>query len=104
MFALVTGFALGVFFYYTTGLTWVLVVAFWACAVTLQVSYTHRLNAFVGGSDPVATFGARNLSQLKSNISVPLSVSALSFLAKAAAWAGVVALLFSVGWLNIDKL
>jgi hypothetical protein len=104
MFALLGGFALAVFLYYTTGLTWVLVLAFWACAVPLQISYSHRLNAFLGGADPVATFGARNLRQLRNRISVPLSVSALSFLAKAAAWAGVVALLFSVGWFNIDKL
>ena len=104
MFAVVGGFALALFLYYTTGLTWVLVVVCWVCAILLQVSYTRRLNAFLGGADPVATFGARNLSQLKNTISVPLSVSTLSFLAKAVAWAGVVAFLFSVGLFKIDKL
>jgi len=104
MFALVGGLALALFLYYTTGLTWVLVGAFWTCAILLQVFYTHRLNAFLGGADPVATFGARNLRQLKNTISIPLSVSTLSFFAKVAAWAGVAALLFSVGWFKIDKL
>ena len=104
MFAFVGGLGLAVFLYYTTGLTWVLALGFWGCAVPLQVSYTHRLNAFLGGADPVPTFGARNLSQLKSTIPVPLSVSVLNFLAKMAAWAGVVALLFSIGWFKIDKL
>jgi hypothetical protein len=86
------------------GLTWVLVIMFWACAILSQVFYARRLNAFLGGADPVAKFGARNLSQLKNIISVPLLVSVLSFLAKALAWAGVVALLFYVGWFKIDKL
>ncbi len=103
MFALVGGSVLALSLYYTTGLTWALVVAFWACALPLQVAYSHRLNAFLGGTDPVATFGTRNLSQLRNTISTPFSVSTLSFLAKAAAWGGVVALLFSVGWLKIDS-
>ncbi len=104
MFPLIGGLALALFLFHTTGLTWALVGAFWVCAVLLQIFYTRRLNAFLGGADPVATFHVRNLRQLKNTISVPLSVSALSFLARAAAWAGVVALLFSVGWIKTFKL
>lgn len=49
MFALVGGFVLVLSLYYATGLTWVMVIVFWACAVLLQVSYAYRLNEFLGG-------------------------------------------------------
>jgi hypothetical protein len=104
MIAFIGGSVFALFLHYITGLTWVLVIAFWVCALPLQVSYTHRLNAFLGGADPVATFGARNFSQLKGTISVPFSITVLYLLAKAMAWAGLVAFLFSVGWLKTDTL
>ncbi len=98
MLAFVGGVVLALLLHHAMGLTWVSVIALWASAVPLQVTYAHRLNAFLGGADPVATFGARNLNQLKSVISVPFSVTALGFVAKIMWWAGLVALLVSVGW------
>lgn len=102
MLAFVAGLAVALFSYYTTGLTWLLIGLFWLSALTLQVGYVRRLNAFMGGNDPVATFGTRNLNQLRRTISVPLSITTLSFVAKVLAWAGVGAVLFSFGWLKIE--
>jgi hypothetical protein len=100
MIAFVGGVVLALSLHFATGLNWALVVTFWMCAVPVQVAYTRRLNSFLGGSDPVATFGARNLRQLKSIIPVPLSVTVLNVLSKAMGWAGLVALLLSVGLLR----
>ncbi|MBW1939054.1 MAG: hypothetical protein JRI67_09905 [Deltaproteobacteria bacterium] len=102
--AFVGGFALALFLYYVTRLTWVLTGIFWLCAIALQIFYTHRLNSFLGGADPVAAFGARNLRQLKNTISVPFSISTLNFIVKVFAWAGLCALLFLFGWLKIETM
>ncbi|BBO72139.1 hypothetical protein DSCA_60690 [Desulfosarcina alkanivorans] len=104
MLAFVGGFAIATFLHLTFGLTWVLIIVLLACALSLQISYTHRLNALLGGTDPVLAFGAKNLKELKKSISVPLSVSALSFLAKVATWGGVCAAVYSFGWFKIDNI
>lgn len=98
MAAFVVGAVFALFLYYATGLTWALVIAFLVCAMLLQVSYAHRLNGFLGGVDPVVTFGTRNLKQLKNVISIPFSITAQNFVAKVMWWAGLVALLVSAGW------
>jgi len=100
MIAFVGGILLALSLHFATGLNWALVVLFWVCAIPVQVAYTKRLNAFLGGADPVTTFGAKNLSQLKSIIPIPFSITVLSVIAKAMGWAGLVALLFSVGLLG----
>jgi hypothetical protein len=102
MLASMVGFTLALFLYYITGLTWVLAGVFWLFALALQIFYTHRLNSFLGGADPVTAFGARNLRQLKNTISVPFSISTLNFFVKVFAWAGVGALLFLFGWIKIE--
>jgi len=104
MLAFVGGLALALFFCYVTRLPWVLTGTFWVCAIALQILYTHRLNSFLGGADPMATFGARNLRQLKNTISVPFSISTLNFFVKVFAWAGLFALLLLFGWWKIEAL
>lgn len=104
MFAFVGGFALAIILYNTTGLTWILAGLFWLGALALQVFYAHRLNFLLGGIDPVATFGTRNLRQLRNTNSIPLSIIALNFFAKTLFWAGVGAIFFSFGWFKIETL
>lgn len=100
MVTCVLGIFFSLFLYSITGLTWILVIAFWVSTVILQVAYAHRLNALLGGVDPVAKFGARNLSQLKNIIHIPFLISTLRFLAKVMGWAGFVQLIISLGWLK----
>ena len=59
--------------------------------------YARKLNACLGGVDPVATFGVKNLSQLRAVHNIPVAVVILSFLAKALGWAGLWAIVFSIG-------
>ena len=55
--------------------------------IVCQIIYARRLNALRGGADPVATFGARSLGELKAAISIPGSIQFLEFFAKSCGWA-----------------
>ncbi|MHB8771974.1 MAG: hypothetical protein ACYC7J_13335 [Syntrophales bacterium] len=98
MFGFIAGLVFALLLNKVTGLTWILVIISWGVAVPLQVMYAHRLNTHLGGADPVAAFGTRNLKQLRSATRIPFSVTALDFAAKALGWAGVVAILITVNW------
>jgi len=87
--------------HWATGLQWVLVVVFWCSAAGAQGVYAKRLNAFLGGADPVGAFRSRNLKELRMHVAVPSSVIRLNFLARAFGWAGLVGVLFAFGWLEM---
>ena len=103
MISFAVGFVLAVMIYYVTGLSWPLVIIFWVLALPLQIMYTHRLNAFLGGIDPVATYGTKNLRQLKTVMSIPLQIKLLHFSSKILWWAGLAASFISFGWFGLSK-
>ena len=70
----------------------ILVVIFIIMGIIFQVIYSHRLNAFLGGEDPVK-YGARSLKQLKTIMPIPPVVTVLNILAGAFWYATMVAML-----------
>ena len=55
--------------------------------IVCNIIYAQRLNGLLGGADPVATFGARSLGELKAAISIPGRIQFLEFFAKSCGWA-----------------
>jgi len=104
MLSFIVGVVLGLGLAVVSGPTWWLVAALWGLAVLAQVTYAQMLNRHLGGRDPVATFGVRNLAQLRTVVEIPLTISAISFLAGVAGWAGGAALCFAVGWVELVKV
>ncbi|MCJ7588907.1 MAG: hypothetical protein MUQ00_13555 [Candidatus Aminicenantes bacterium] len=70
----------------------ILVVIFIIMGIIFQVVYTHRLNAFLRGEDPVK-YGARSLKQLKTIMPIPLIVTVLNIIAGAFLYATLIAIL-----------
>jgi hypothetical protein len=52
-----------------------------------QVMFARGLYAYLGGQDPVQTYGARSLKQLKKFVAVPSSIQFADLLAKSCGWA-----------------
>lgn len=101
MIAFIAGAVLAIAMHSSTAFGWSLVVLLWFFAVVAQIIHARLLNRLLGGADPVATYGARNLKQLRMHIRLPLPVLLFSFIARAFGWAGLVSALFAVGWLEI---
>lgn len=102
MLPLITGFVLGVGLAYAFNASWIAALTLLAVGVGVQVGYAHRLNAFLGGVDPVRAFRANSLSELRVHLRVPLSVRVLHFAAKCCFWAAVVLCVSALGWLRLD--
>ncbi len=103
MISFAVGFVLTVIIYYVTNLSWPLIIIFWALALALQVIYTHRLNDYLGGVDPMATYGTKNFSQLKTVMPIPPPVKFLHFASNVMWWAGLIAIFISLGWFGLSK-
>lgn len=99
MLAILLGVVLAILLARTTGLGWALIPCAWVPALVLQHAYAVRLNSWLGGKDPVATYGARNLRQLRSLMHVPFAIVGLQFCARALWCAGAAAVLIALGWL-----
>jgi len=92
MIAFLLGAGIGLGLHHLTGQTWLLAIGCWVVALPLQSAYARTLAVFIGGVDPVARYGARNLSELRRVVPIPLSIVMLSFLARTLGWAGGMAL------------
>ena len=62
--------------------------------IVCQLIYARRLNALLGGADPVATYGARSLGELKAAIAIPGSIQFLEFFAKSCGWGMIAVAIF----------
>ena len=100
MIAIISGAAIAIAVRSFTSLGWWSVIFFWFFALAAQMAYAKLLYRLLGGADPVATYGARNLKQLRMHVHVPLPLLLFSFFARAFGWAGLVSALFAVGWLE----
>mgnify|MGYP001579191582 CR=1 FL=1 len=80
----------------TTGLRWALLVPFLVAAGLIQVVYAHKLNAHLGGIDPVEKFRAKNLSELKLFVHIPIAISALNFAARVLWWGSLAVIAISL--------
>lgn len=87
---LVAGAILGSTLYFVTGHGLLSTIALALAGIICQVIYGTRLNTFLGGVDPVATFGARSLKELKNAIAIPGGIQFMAFFAKSCGW-GVIA-------------
>ena len=101
MIALVIGFGIAIFVHYLTGRSWLLIVPAAAIGLVSQLLYARLLHKYLGGADPVAAFGARNLGQLGSVTPVPIRVRGLAFVAKAMLWSCIAFALIAVGLLQM---
>lgn len=104
MIAFIAGVVIAACMHSITGMHWALVAILWLPAVVIQVAYARLLNRLLGGADPAATYRARNLKELRLSVDIPFAIIVLSFLARALGWAGAVAVLFAVGWLEVAKI
>lgn len=86
MIAFLLGIALAGSVASASGLRWLLLPPFLVLAGLVQTMYARRLYAHLGGVDPVAKFRAKNLSELKLFVPIPLSISAMNFAARVLWW------------------
>ncbi|MGI9310329.1 MAG: hypothetical protein ACR2P7_02215 [bacterium] len=82
---------------------WAATVIFFIIGAVVQTLYARSLNEFLGGQDPVWKFGARNLSQLRAVMPIPVAVFILDFLAKAFMYASVISILGALGFVGIHS-
>jgi hypothetical protein len=83
------------------GRPWAWAVGYFVLFVALQAVFARSLNVGLGGADPLARFGARNLSQLRMHVRVPVHILALNFAAKTALFAAVTSVLIGLGLLEL---
>lgn len=89
MLKIAAGAILGGASYYATSNAWLSAGTLAITGIVCQIIYATRLNAFLGGADPVATYSARSLGELKTAIAIPGSIQFLEFFAKSCGWATI---------------
>ena len=97
------GFLVGGYIVLVIGNAWVAILVLFILGAVFQVLYTRSLYAFLGGADPVQLFGARNLYELQSFVSLPIVVLVLDFLAKVFMAGGVLGILLVLGIAQIVR-
>jgi hypothetical protein len=90
MLRIAAGAIVGGAFYYATSHALLSAGVLAVTGIVCQITYARRLNALLGGADPVATYGARSLGELKTAIAIPGSIQFLEFCAKSCGW-GIIA-------------
>ena len=102
MLKTVCGLILGAAIFFITQHVFLSIAILATIGVLCQVKYAIGLNASLSGADPVVTFGARSLGELKAIIAIPVSIQFFEFLAKSCVW-GMIAIAI-LGFQSRDTL
>ncbi len=94
----VVGFGMGMSVVYHLGERLVFAIPFAVVGIVAQLVFARMMSLFLGGADPVATYGAKNLQELRARIEIPAIIVFFDFFAKVSLYAAVVIVLQVVFW------